>query len=56
MCTTELGSIVPNTGMEHAPADDSGLEQAPATGAPPPGSTTYHFTTQEGNEAYRAQA
>ena len=56
MCTTELASIVPNTGTEHAPADDSGPEQAPAMGVPPPGSTTHHFITQEGNEAYRAQA
>ena len=52
MCTTELGSIIPDTGTEHAPADDSGLEQAPAMGVPPPRSTI----TQEGNEAYRAQA
>ena len=50
MCMTELGSIVPDTGTEHAPADDSGLEQAPTMGTPPPGSTTYYFTTQEGNE------
>ena len=33
-----------------------GLEQAPTMGAPPPGSTTHHFITREGNEAYRAQA
>ena len=56
MHTTELGSVIPDTGTEHAPANDSGSEQAPATGTPPPGSTTHHFTTQEGNEAYRAQA
>ena len=56
MHTTELASIVPNTGTEHAPADDSGPEQAPAMGVPPPGSTTHHFITREGNEAYRAQA
>ena len=52
MHTTELSSVIPDIGTEQAPADDSGLEQAPATGAPPPGSTTYHFTTREGNEAY----
>ena len=56
MRTTELASIVPNTGIEHAPADDSGPEQAPAMGVPPPGSTTHHFITREGNEAYQAQA
>ena len=55
MHMAELGSIVPNTGTEHAPANDSGQEQAAATSAPPPGSTTHHFTTREGNEAYRAQ-
>ena len=55
MRTAELGSIVPNTGTEHAPANDSGPEQAPATSAPPPGSTTHRFTTREGNEAYQAQ-
>ena len=55
MHTAELGSIVPNTGTEHAPANDSGPEQAPATSTPPLGSTTHRFTTQEGNEAYRAQ-
>ena len=37
MRTAELGSIVPNTGTEHAPANDSGPEQVPATSAPPPG-------------------
>ena len=52
MRTTELTSIVLDTGTEHAPADDSGLEQAPAMGVPPLGSTTHHFITQEGNEAY----
>ena len=51
-----LASIIPDTGTEHAPADDSGLEQAPAMGVPPPGSTTHHFITREGNEAYQAQA
>ena len=56
MRTTEPGSIVPDTGTEHAPANDSGSEPAPAMGTPPPGSTTHHFTTREGNEAYRAQA
>ena len=56
MRTTELASIIPDTVTEHAPADDSGPEQAPAMGVPPPGSTTHHFITQEGNEAYRAQA
>ena len=56
MCMTELASIVPDTGIEHTPADDSGPEQAPAMGVPPPGSTTHHFITREGNEAYRAQA
>ena len=56
MRMTELASIVPDTGTEHAPADDSGLEQAPAMGMPPPGSTTHHFITREGNKAYRAQA
>ena len=45
MHTTELASIVPNTGTKHAPADDSGPEQAPATGMPPPESTTHHFIT-----------
>ena len=45
MRTTELNSIVPNTGTEHAPANDSGPEQAPTTSAPPPGSTTHRFTT-----------
>ena len=52
MCTTELASIVPDTGTKHAPANNSGPEQAPTTGAPPPGSTTHHFITQEGNKAY----
>ena len=56
MHTTELASIIPDTGTEHAPADDSGQEQAPAMGMPPPGSTTHHFITREGNEAYQAQA
>ena len=56
MHTTELASIIPNTGTEHAPADNSGPEQAPAMGVPPPGSTTHHFITREGNKAYRAQA
>ena len=56
MRTAELASIVPDTGIEHAPADDSGPEQAPAMGMPPLGSTTHHFITREGNEAYRAQA
>ena len=55
MRMTELASIVPDTGTEHAPADNSGPEQVPAMGVPPPGSTTHHFITQEGNEAYRAQ-
>ena len=55
MRMAELGSTVPNTGTEHAPANDSGPEQAPATSTPPPGSTTHRFTTREGNEAYRAQ-
>ena len=45
MRMTELASIVPDTGIEHAPANDSGLEQAPAMGVPPPGSTTHHFIT-----------
>ena len=52
MRMTELASIVPDTGTEHAPADDSGPEQAPAMGVPPPGSTTHHFITEEGNKAY----
>ena len=56
MHTTELASIIPDTGTEHAPANDSGPEQAPAMGVPPLGSTTHHFITREGNEAYRAQA
>ena len=56
MHMTELASIIPDTGTEHAPADDSGPEQAPTRGVPPPGSTTHHFITQEGNEAYQAQA
>ena len=52
MHTTELATIIPDTGTEHAPADNSGLEQAPAMGVPPPGSTTHHFITLSGNEAY----
>ena len=56
MRMTELASIIPDTGTEHAPANNSGPEQAPAMGVPPLGSTMHHFITQEGNEAYRAQA
>ena len=56
MRMAELSSVIPNIGTKQAPADNSGLEQAPTTGAPPPGSTTCQFTTHEGNEAYRAQA
>ena len=52
MHTTELASIVPDTGTKHAPANNSGPVQAPAMGAPPLGSTTHHFITREGNEAY----
>ena len=52
MHMTELASIIPDTGTEHAPADERGLEQAPAMGVPPPGSTTHHFITLSGNEAY----
>ena len=56
MHTAELDLAANHTGMDQVLADGSSEEPTPATGAPPPGSTTHRITTCEDTKVYQAQA